>query len=341
MRIYLFPAEGRFYKANLHAHSTLSDGRLTPEEAKAAYKAAGYSVYAYTEHGQYYDLRHLDDEDFITLPSYEMDFYKYENPPASYTVRGEEKYTHASIHLNCFAIDPDKTKKEVPIFDINGSAPGGRRSWEAFSVSDVNEGIRRAKEAGFFVVYNHPHWSNNTGSFYTQLEGLDGIELINGASERSSGMDYVPHVYREMAWSGKRMICVGGDDNHATHHHFWGFTMIKAAHLDHKSIMEALQRGDCYTSAGPEIHALYVEDGVLHVSCSEAQAIYFSTSAGYRKAVVRYEDNGGVPVTEASFALREDDFFFQIIVKDMRGRPAATRLYYLDERDFGIPTEKK
>ena len=29
------------FKANLHCHSTISDGRLTPEELKAAYKNAG------------------------------------------------------------------------------------------------------------------------------------------------------------------------------------------------------------------------------------------------------------------------------------------------------------
>ena len=339
MKIDLF-GKGKFYKANLHAHSTLSDGKLTPEEAKAAYKAAGFSVYAYTEHAKYFDLRHLDDEEFITLPSYEMDFYMYEKHPATYTVDGEIAHTYCAIHLNCFAIDPDKTTKEVPVFDINGSEPNGHRSWKPFSVADVNEGIRRAKEAGFFVVYNHPHWSNNTGDFYNQLEGLDGIELINGASHRSSGMDYVPHVYRELAWNGKRMICVGGDDNHAPHHHFWGWTMIKAEHLDHKSIITALQNGDCYTSAGPEIDDLYVEDGVVHVRCSPAQAIFLSTSSGGRKAVVRSED-AGAPVTEACFPLRRDDFFFQIIVKDMRGNPAATRLYYLDEQDFGIPAAQK
>ena len=38
------------YKANLHCHSTLSDGKLTPDELKAAYKENGYSVLAITDH---------------------------------------------------------------------------------------------------------------------------------------------------------------------------------------------------------------------------------------------------------------------------------------------------
>ena len=38
------------FKANMHCHSTISDGKLTPEELKAAYKAQGYSVLAITDH---------------------------------------------------------------------------------------------------------------------------------------------------------------------------------------------------------------------------------------------------------------------------------------------------
>ena len=41
MKQYLFPQEGKFYRANLHCHSTLSDGKRTPEELKEIYKSAG------------------------------------------------------------------------------------------------------------------------------------------------------------------------------------------------------------------------------------------------------------------------------------------------------------
>ena len=32
MKKYLLPKTGNFYKANLHAHTDMSDGRNTPEE---------------------------------------------------------------------------------------------------------------------------------------------------------------------------------------------------------------------------------------------------------------------------------------------------------------------
>ena len=37
MRKYLLPKDGSFYKANLHCHSTFSDGKKTPAELKQMY----------------------------------------------------------------------------------------------------------------------------------------------------------------------------------------------------------------------------------------------------------------------------------------------------------------
>ena len=41
MKKYLLPENGNFYKANLHCHSTNSDGKLTVEELKKIYMEKG------------------------------------------------------------------------------------------------------------------------------------------------------------------------------------------------------------------------------------------------------------------------------------------------------------
>ena len=38
---FLLPEEGQFYKANLHCHSTRSDGKLTLEQLEAGLSRAG------------------------------------------------------------------------------------------------------------------------------------------------------------------------------------------------------------------------------------------------------------------------------------------------------------
>jgi len=37
MKRYLLPEAGEFYKANLHCHTNVSDGKFSPEEVKAMY----------------------------------------------------------------------------------------------------------------------------------------------------------------------------------------------------------------------------------------------------------------------------------------------------------------
>lgn len=39
--IYLLPKEGKVYKANLHCHTIHSDGHLTPQEVREAYRERG------------------------------------------------------------------------------------------------------------------------------------------------------------------------------------------------------------------------------------------------------------------------------------------------------------
>ena len=46
MRKYLLPKEGSFYKANLHCHTTLSDGKMTPQEVKDYYLKNRYNIVA-------------------------------------------------------------------------------------------------------------------------------------------------------------------------------------------------------------------------------------------------------------------------------------------------------
>ena len=50
MKHWILPEEGGAFKANLHCHSTVSDGRLTVGEIKAYYMQHGYSVVAFTDH---------------------------------------------------------------------------------------------------------------------------------------------------------------------------------------------------------------------------------------------------------------------------------------------------
>ena len=68
----IFALPGRFWRGNLHTHSTLSDGVLAPEEVCRRYKAEGYDFIALTDHfiGDYNypitDTKPFRDNQFTT-----------------------------------------------------------------------------------------------------------------------------------------------------------------------------------------------------------------------------------------------------------------------------------
>ncbi|MEJ7838360.1 MAG: hypothetical protein WKF81_06055 [Thermomicrobiales bacterium] len=50
MQLHPFANPGRFYKGNLHLHSTKSDGTLTPADVIDAYRTRGYDFVSLTDH---------------------------------------------------------------------------------------------------------------------------------------------------------------------------------------------------------------------------------------------------------------------------------------------------
>ena len=55
-----FDEKGKWYKGNLHTHTTASDGQYTPEETMNLYRRLGYDFLALTDHwilskGGWYD----------------------------------------------------------------------------------------------------------------------------------------------------------------------------------------------------------------------------------------------------------------------------------------------
>ena len=78
----------RHFKANLHAHTTLSDGNLTPEQSVEAYSAKGYQILALTDHEAPYAHHRFTADDFLMItftkaaanPNKELSTVKVQTP---------------------------------------------------------------------------------------------------------------------------------------------------------------------------------------------------------------------------------------------------------------------
>ncbi len=67
-----FREEGKWFKGNVHAHSTGSDGTRTPEQLVELYTGAGYDFLSITDHGVVTDVEGLGNAGFLLIPGEEM-----------------------------------------------------------------------------------------------------------------------------------------------------------------------------------------------------------------------------------------------------------------------------
>lgn len=337
MRTYLLPPEGRFYKANLHCHSTVSDGELSPQELKEAYRAKGYSILAITDHEWMQAHPELNDPEFLTLTAYEM------------TLRDGAKTMPENriVHMNFYAKDPTCTRqiaydpKWVTKYCHHLTPEQLGRQQPApeprvFGAEFVNEVVRQGREKGFLVSYNHPGWGLEGDADYLNYDGFFAVEVYNHSCFMDVGLNEENlHVYDRMLRSGKRLYCTCNDDNHNRRglapdvtDSFGGFNMIKAPELSYDAVMGALERGDFYASTGPEIREAYVENGELHIKCSPVRDVLLGTSGRYG-GHIRARD--GRLVTEAAFPLKDIYRYFRVTLIDSAGQKAFSRAWFLDE----------
>ena len=342
MRCDLFPTEGAFYKANLHSHSVISDGRMTPEEMRDFYRAHGYSVLAITDHEIMRDHTDLSLPDFQIINGYEI--YIRDRLDAPRIAK--------NCHMNLIARTPDVTKqiavdpKYLKYIEKNGMTVEdvprvGELRDRHFCTREINAIIREARENGYLVAYNHPSWSLETVEDFGKYEGFYAMEVVNYGASKEGFPENDAWAYDQMLRLGKNIWCLANDDNHNKFPYgdprcdsFGGFNMIKAKELSYAAIIEALEQGHFYASQGPLIEEMYIEDNHLFVRCSPAVrvALRMVGRTGGRGTVYAPP---GETITQAEFALQKADTYFRLEVTDETGKKAFTHAYSLE----GIVTE--
>ena len=349
MKKYILPDGRNWYRANMHCHTTVSDGHYSPAEIKEAYKNMGYSIVAYTDHEIIKTHHDLTDDEFLAITSSEFSVNdckpSFEIPDGKYMDGWRSKKV---MHLGVYAKDPNNV--------FHPATDGGTFNWwksqgkdvgdvevdgytRQYTQESINETIKRLNDKGFLVSLNHPNWSLNDMDDYLNIEGLWSLEILNYATERISGAEYCPYIYDHMIRNGKNrnLFCNMGDDNHnrggSYDHSFGGSTIIGAKELKYDQVMDALEKGEFYCASGknpPKIYALYVEDNVIKIDCSPATDI-FLTGMGRN---FRYANTDAGEVTHAEFKLDPQDIMFRVTVRDKYNNNAHTHYYtvtdYLD-----------
>jgi hypothetical protein len=295
-----FDQPGQFYRGNIHAHSTMSDGRLTPRELVAAYRERGYDFLAVTDHHierfgyPVTNTRELRTAGFTTLLGAEL--------------HGPRLGNGALWDILAVGLPPD--------FGPNGHVESGP------------ELAARARAAGAFVALPHPQWTGVTPSDAGMIAGFDAIEVHNEGHTTDSDRGNGWFLADVMATAGHRFSCTAADDAHFNGRpdSFGGWIWVRAEALEPEPLLAAMKRGHFYASTGPELHNVAFTEREIVVECSPAEAVMLG---GYG-TTCRWNRASGM--TRATFPRQPfEDAFARITVIDRFGRKAWTSPLWLDE----------
>ncbi len=249
-----FTAPGRFWRGNLHTHSTRSDGVLAPAEVCRRYRAEGYDFLALTDHflGSYgypiVDTQPFRDEGFTTILGAELHSGAMAN--------GE------LWHLLAVGLPADFAPSDSPDFGVH---PGMETGPEIAA---------RAVAAGAFVAIAHPQWSGLTLADARSIAAAHAVEIYNHGCANGCDRPDGAAIADLLLTEGRRLSLIATDDAHFSEpDHFGGWVMVKSPANEPTALLEALKRGDFYASQGPELRDVHLQGDKVVVESSAVSSV--------------------------------------------------------------------
>jgi hypothetical protein len=282
MRVPPFDRPGEWLKANLHTHTSMSDGALPPDEVLAWYGQHGYDVVALTDH----DLRTVEPAPagLVVIPAAELSLGK--------------SRAGAPYHLVALGLEHD----DLPRAPTRG------------------ELVARLDEMGVVSFLAHPYWTQLTPEEALEVRGCVGLEVFNTGSEVENLKGLATVHWDQALTAGWRACGLAVDDSHfKVRDHGGGWIWIRAARREPAAVLAAIRDGLFYASQGPRIEEITLEGHHLHVRCSPAVAVYW---IGHTHLGWSVHAADGAMLTEADFEIDGRARYVRVEVVDDAGRHA-------------------
>jgi hypothetical protein len=241
-----FAGEGRFYKGNLHTHSSASDGARSPADVCELYREAGYDFLALTDHflPRYgfpvVDTRPFRREGFTTILGAEL------HAPA--TAAGEAWHLLAvGLPLDFAPPTPEETASAL---------------------------AARSLAAGAFLAIPHPAWYALTVDDAMTIAGAHAIEVYNHTSAVRTARGDGMYLLDQLLVRGLQIQACATDDAHLhCDDAFGGWVMVRASANEPDAFLDSLKAGRYYSTQGPLIEGIDWSAETVTVRCTPAAAV--------------------------------------------------------------------
>lgn len=278
-----------FRKGNLHMHTTVSDGRLSPEEAIALYRRHGYDFVAITDHDTVAMPTH-HRENMLILSGIEL----------AYELPSEE------LHIVGICLPQGLESKLEP----------------RFGPQYAIDGIRTA---GGRAIIAHPAWSLLSTGTISGLHNVSAIEIYNSMSTapRNCLRADSSSIVDIAAAHGHALPLVAVDDAH----YYDGeqcksYVMVQMRELTQESLLQALEERRFYASQGPRIYRLSATSERISIECSPVDTIIFYSNLSWVAGRCRQGD--GLTHSVYDLTAQQGETFVRCQLIDKIGNSAWT-----------------
>jgi hypothetical protein len=236
-----FSGTGIWLRCALHAHTTNSDGELPPGELVRHYEAAGFDVLAITDHWVRTNQTPGDGDGLVVLPGTELDA----------ALEGNGGYAHV-LALGVEA-DPVPPAKDFP------------------GLADT---VAWVADSGGAPYIAHTYWSGLRPEDFESHTGILGLEVYNAGCELEVGRGLASLHWDEVLERGRLCFGIATDDCHHPGYDSglaWVWARCRERSAD--AVLTALREGSFYSSTGPEILGLEVDEDGIDVRCTPARSV--------------------------------------------------------------------
>lgn len=288
-RLIIWDGERKLLKGNTHMHTTLSDGRLSPEDACALYARNGYDFVVITDHRK------------VSTPTGTLGgLLAVQGIELDYSLNGQV------VHLVGVGVPENIMDKAQRIFS-------------------AQRGVDEINASGGAAILAHPAWSLNTVDVIASFHGLCGAEVYNTVSAMPWNVDRADssNILDCCAANGCLLNFLAADDAHAYKgDECKSYIMLAAKECTEAAIVAALRAGDFYATQGPRFESVTLEGDTLRVRCSPVRAIVFPSDLTWGAKRVLTGDS----LTEGEYAINRERFqrFVRVMIVDDQGRRAWT-----------------
>jgi hypothetical protein len=292
-----------FYKGNLHTHTVNSDGDSTPDDVVKWYRDHGYNFVTLTDHNYLTNVDGLNalhgaDDQFIVMKGEEL----------------TDRFGTKPIHINGFA--PNGFIK------LTGGS----------SVLDMAQKmIDAVRGAGAVPSVNHPNygWAISADELL-QLQRTKLFEVFNGHplvnNFGGGGVPGLEEVWDRMLSSGKLLYGIAVDDAHyfkrpedkTAPRPGQGWVYVRAPRLESRALVDALERGDFYSSTGVELQSITTTSSSMTIAIkTEAQSKYRIQFVGKQGRVLSES-----VTSPATYSFKGDESYVRAKVYEYNGKLA-------------------